>query len=319
MTTLLEKVSRLNEIGIALSAEQSSQALLEKILRNAKLLTNADGATIYTVLPDQKVRFEIVTTDSLGYHLGGTSNEPITFSPIDLYLSDGVQNNRHMVAYAINNKTSVKVDDAYTAEGFDFSGTREFDQTTGYRTTAVLTTPIINHENEVIAAMQLINPIDPVTQSVTTFTLEDLHLSESLASQAGVALSNQQLMENQRRLFNSLIRVLAEAIDEKSPATRNHSKRVPIVAEMLAEAVNNTEDGPLKKTHFSDEQLYELMVAAFLHDCGKIVTPSHIVEKKNKLETIFDRDWNSEQAYPLESLDGRAQNPKELQENFDVR
>ncbi|NGX54564.1 MAG: hypothetical protein KR126chlam2_00177, partial [Chlamydiae bacterium] len=73
MTTLLEKVTRLNEIGIALSAERNVPVLLEKILRNAKLLTNADGATIYTVLPDQKVRFEIITTDSLGYHLGGSS------------------------------------------------------------------------------------------------------------------------------------------------------------------------------------------------------------------------------------------------------
>ncbi|NGX54565.1 MAG: 3'3'-cGAMP-specific phosphodiesterase 1 [Chlamydiae bacterium] len=288
MTTLLEKVTRLNEIGIALSAERNVPVLLEKILRNAKLLTNADGATIYTVLPDQKVRFEIIITGSLGYYHGGSSGEPITFSAIDLYLSDGVQNNRHMVAYAVNNKTSVKIDDAYVAEEFDFSGTREFDKATGYRTIAVLTIPIMNHEHEVIAAMQLINPIDSITQAVTTFTLEDLQLSESLASQAGVALANQQLMENQLALSNSLIRLFAEAIDEKSPAEGNHAKRVPIVSEMLAEAVNNTNDGPLKKIHFSDDQLYELMVAAFLHDCGKLITPSYIVEKKNKLETIID-------------------------------
>lgn len=289
MTALLEKVNRLNEIGIALSIERDSGRLLDKILFNAKLLTNADGATIYSVTEENKLHFEIVTTDSLNYRLGEIYGWAIPFPDLPLFTIDGKENDRLIAAYVVNHKQTVNIADAYFEEGFDFSGTREFDKTTGYRTKAVLTVPIINHEDEVIAVMQLINPIDPVSGEVHPFTEEDQKLAESLASQAGVALTNQRLIAALTELFESLIRVIAEAIDEKSPVTGNHGKRVPIIAEMLAQAVNHVSEGPLRGEHFTPAEIYELNIAAFLHDCGKIVTPVHIVEKQNKLEGIFDR------------------------------
>lgn len=166
MTTLLEKVSRLNEIGIALSIEHDNRVLMEKILLNAKFLTNADGASIYSVLPENKVRFEIVTSDSLGYYIGGTSAQYVKLPDVLLCYEDGSPNEKNIVAYAVNSKKSINIEDAYAAEGFDFSGTRAFDERTGYRTQAVLTIPILNHLNEVVAALQLINPIDPDRKSV---------------------------------------------------------------------------------------------------------------------------------------------------------
>ena len=104
-----------------------------------------------------------------------------------------------------------------------------------------------------------------------------------------MALTNQLLITSLRTLFESLIRVLAEAIDAKSPSTANHGKRVPIVALLLAKAVSSMKEGTFQHVHFSDEELYELEVASFLHDCGKITTPIHLVEKHRKLETIVDR------------------------------
>ncbi len=298
MTALLEKVSRLNEIGIALSLERDSNRLLDKILSNAKLLTNADGATIYSITPEKELHFEIVTTDSLHFHLGGTSGQPIPFPDLPLFTAKGKENDRLIVAYAVNHKQTINIADAYFEKGYDFSGTREFDKQTGYRTKSVLTLPIINHEDEVIAVMQLINPLDPETGEVRSFTDEDQKLAQSLASQAGVALTNQRLITALTELFESLIKVLAEAIDEKSPVTGNHGKRVPVITEMLAEAVDRASDGPLKNAHFTPEQMYELQIAAFLHDCGKIVTPVHVVEKQSKLEGIFDR---------IEVIEGRIE------------
>lgn len=279
--TILKK---LNEVGIALSQERNIPLLLETILISAKELTHADGGTVYTVTFDKRLHFEISHSDSLDMHAGGSSQEQIPFPDLSLFKEDGAPNDTLMVAYAVNHKKTINIRDAYHEQGFDFSGTRKFDVTTGYRTRAVLTIPIKNHEDEVIAVLQLINP-----KGASFFTPQDEELAESLASQAGVALTNQLLINNLRKLFESLIHAIAAAVDEKSPSTGNHSKRVPLVSSLLAQAVNKTTEGPFKDLHFSEKELYELEIAAFLHDCGKITTPDYVVEKRHKLETLFDR------------------------------
>ncbi|MCH9625239.1 MAG: hypothetical protein S4CHLAM123_04090 [Chlamydiales bacterium] len=275
-------LNQLNEIGIALSKESHIPTLLEKILISAKELTYADGGTIYSVTPDHKLRFEISLSTSLGFHMGGSSEVPVHFTDLPLILENGEPNDQLMVAYSVNHKKSIRVRDAYQEEGFDFSGTKLFDEKTGYRTRSVLTVPMFNHENDVIAVLQLINP-------TTEFSEEDQQLAESLGSQAGIALTNQLLISHLKGLFESLIQVVAEAIDEKSPSTAHHGKRMPIVTLLLAEAVSKSDQGPFKDVHYSKEELYELEVAAYLHDCGKITTPEYVVEKRHKLETIFDR------------------------------
>ncbi len=274
---------QLNEIGIALSKERNTAALLEKILFNAKMLTGADGGTIYTVTPEKMLRFEIVLSDSLNFHVGGTSEHPVPFPDLPLYLSDGKLNETLMGAYVVKHKKMLNIKDVYNAPGFDFSAAQRFDALTGHHTKAVLTIPMLNHEEEVIAILQLINPAHG------HFTKADEHLSSSLASQASVALTNQLLVKSLLELFESLAQVIAEAIDEKSPVTANHSRRVPIIALSLAKAVNESDEEPFKEIHFSDEELYELRIASLLHDCGKIATPVHLIERKNKLDAIMDR------------------------------
>ncbi len=286
---LLERERLLNEIGVALSLERHSPRLFEKILKGAMDLSQADGGTLYTITPQKTLHFQIVLNRTLQYHLGGTSPQPIPFSDLPLFLPHGEPNDKLIVAYAVNNDKTIVVEDAYHEKGFDFSGTRAFDKNTGYRTQSVLTVPIKNHENEPIAVLQLINHIDPKTQAVTPFSSDDRQLAESLASQAGVAMTNQRLIEDLKNLFDSLIRVLSEAIDEKSPSTGKHGKRVPILADLLARAVSETKEGPFKDIHFSEDELYELKIATFLHDCGKVTTPDSVVEKRRKLSTIYDR------------------------------
>lgn len=286
---LEKKLKELNEIGIALSIERNIKALLKKILLYAKGLTLADGGTLYLITENDSLRFEIVVTESLDYMVvSGDREHTLPFKDVPLTV-EGRPNNRHIVAYAVNNRQCINVADAYTEEGFDFSGTKDFDAKTGYRTRSVLTIPIINHEDKVIGALQLINAIHPETKEIKTFSKEDEELAESLASQAGISITNQSLLLQLKNLFNSFVRIISDAIDEKSPSTGNHGKRVPVLAAMLAQAVTDTKEGPFKGVHFTPENLTELELAAFLHDCGKIVTPTHIVEKHKKLETIFDR------------------------------
>jgi HD-GYP domain-containing protein (c-di-GMP phosphodiesterase class II) len=184
---------------------------------------------------------------------------------------------------------TISISDIYTADGFDFSGNRDFDRRTGYRSRSFLSVPMKDHENEIIGVLQLTNARNRLTQEVVPFSEEDRRLLETLASQAAVALSKNKLVEDFKKLFDSLIELLAKAIDEKSPYTGYHCRRVPELTMMLAEAVCNKKDGVFKDFAFSDEELYELRVAAMLHDCGKVSTPIHIIDKATRLETIFDR------------------------------
>ena len=287
-THFLSKLEYLNAIGIALSQERDINKLLETILVAAKNLTHADGGTLYRLI-DDKLQFEIVRTDSLSIAMGGSSGNPVPFYPIPLHNKDGEPNYTMIAAYAALMQRTVNIADAYLEEGFDFSGTRNFDKRTGYRSTSFLTVPMKNHEGAIIGVLQLLNATDAATGCVTTFNDEDQRLAESLASQAAIALTNRLLIQQLEVLFESLIELINMAIDEKSPYTGGHCKRVPTLTMMLAEAAHATAAGPLADFRMTEKDRYELKIAGLLHDCGKITTPVHVVDKATKLQTIFDR------------------------------
>jgi len=285
---LLSSLEYLNAVGVALSQERDLDKLLETILLAAKQLTRADGGTLYRLV-NGKLQFEIVRTESLGIAMGGTSGNPVPFYPIPLHDKDGKPNYTMIAAYAALTHKTVNIADAYTAEGFDFSGTRNFDKRTGYRSTSFLTVPMKSHEGEIIGVLQLLNAKDPVTGRVAAFGEEDQRLAESLASQAAIALTNRLLIQQLEMLFESLIGLINTAIDDKSPYTAGHCKRVPVLTMMLAEAAHEACAGPLAPFRMTDKDRYELKIAGLLHDCGKITTPVHVVDKATKLQTIFDR------------------------------
>ena len=286
---LLKLLQELNAIGIALSAEQDHNRLLEMILVRAKEITHADGGTLYSRTEDDHLKFEIMLTESLGIAMGGTSGEPIPYAPLPLYDEEGRPNNQMVAACAALSGKTINIPDAYVNEEFDFSGTRKFDEQTGYRSKSFLTVPMTNHENDIIGVLQLLNARDPKTGDVKTFSRLHQQLVESLASQAAVTITNKSLIDAQRKLFDSLIQLIANAIDEKSPYTAGHCRRVPVLVEMLADAACRMNVGPLKNFDLTDDERYELSVAAWLHDCGKITTPEYVVDKPTKLSTPFDR------------------------------
>jgi HD-GYP domain-containing protein (c-di-GMP phosphodiesterase class II) len=287
---LFRRLEQLNEIGAALSSERDIDRLLEKILLAAKTITHADGGTLYRVTEDGRaLRFETVKNDTLGIALGGTSGNPINFPDLPLQDEQGQPNNSMVAAYAAINDKTVNIADAYSEAGFDFSGTAAFDARTGYRSCSFLTVPMKNHEREIIGVLQLINSMHPDTGFVVPFSHADQRLAESLASQAAIALTNRQLINQLEVLFESFINLINLAIDEKSPYTGGHCQRVPALTMMIAEAVNATATGPLSDFKMSDSEMYELKIAGLLHDCGKVTTPVHVVDKATKLQTIYDR------------------------------
>jgi len=285
----IANINKLIQIGLALSIEKDINALLEKIVDEARSLTNADAGTLYICDETRtNLDFSILQNDTMGTRLGGKGEKEINLPKVPLYI-DRKPNYANVSSYVALTGKTVNIPDVYTTEKFDFTGPREYDKKTGYRSKSMMVHPMINHENDVIGVLQLLNAQDPDTGEVIPFAKEFNLLIGALASQAAVALNNAQLVKSMRELLYSFIEIIAKAIDEKSPYTGGHIKLVVQISMMIAEKINESDTGPFKDTFFNEDQLEELRLAAWMHDVGKITTPEYVVDKSTKLETVFDR------------------------------
>ncbi len=282
-------LKELTDIALALSSEKNHARLMALIIKKAKELTHADGGTLYSRYDENNLKFEIIMSDSLNLKIDKHSSDQSEPVLIPLHDKEGNPNLHMVSSAAVIGRKTVVIEDSYTDKHYDFSGTHEFDKKHKYRSQSFLSVPMINHLNEVIGVLQVINAIDKNTGKIVAFTKLDQQVVESLASQAAVAITKQDLINAQKFLFDALIQLIAGAIDEKSPYTAGHCRRVPILTKMIADAACRTNTGPLKDFKMTPDEKYELQVAAWLHDCGKITTPEYIVDKATKLETIFDK------------------------------
>ena len=287
---LEDRIKRLQEIGLALSTEDDINVIFELIMAEAKNITNADGRTLYMISDDgQTMKFEIMQTDSMDFAQGGTTGVEITTPPMQLFDEEGNPNHSSNVAYSANTGKTANIKDVYTAKGFDFTGPKNFDKNTGYKTKSVMSVPLKNHENDIVGVMQLINATHIKSGKVVAFSDDMQKQIESLASQGAVALTNKRLVAELKNLFESFIQLIATAIDKKSPYTGGHCERVPEITMLLADAVEKTKVGKYADFSMNEDERYELYIAGWLHDCGKVATPPHVVDKGMKLETITDR------------------------------
>ncbi len=280
---------RLIELGIALSSERDHNRLLELILLETKRIANADGGTLYLVSDDETtLSFAILRNDTLDVAMGGTTGVEIPFPPLALYDDEGTPNYTNVATAVALNQMTVNIPNAYETETFDFSGTIAFDKKTGYRSVSFLTVPLINKQDSVIGVLQLING-RTAEGEVVPFSPDIQPVIEALTSQAAVALDNEMLFQGQRKLLDSFIELIAGAIDQKSAYTGGHCQRVPALTEMLAKAACASEAPSFKEFDLDDDGWYELHLAGWLHDCGKVTTPEYVVDKATKLETIYNR------------------------------
>ena len=275
------QIKKMSDIGRALSGVQDLNTLLEMIVDQARNFTNADAGTLY-IVENNTLRFQIVQNDSLKIRMGGKSGGTIPFPPVEL-------KETNVSAFVALKGISVNIPDVYDTDLFDFTGPKKFDQSTGYRSKSMLVVPLRNHENDVIGVLQLLNATNPISNEVIAFSQDYENLSESLASQAAVSITNAKLIANMTELFEAFVKVMATAIDEKSPVTGGHIRRVAELTLTMAEVIHDLDEGHFKDKTFSPDQMYELRIAAYMHDIGKVTSPVEIVEKAKKLQTIFDR------------------------------
>ncbi|NRR29485.1 GAF domain-containing protein [Oxalobacteraceae bacterium] len=289
-TQIAQRLDQLTELSVELGSGHDVAVLLERILDVARVMTCADGGTLYRPSEDGRALcFHISVNDSLNIHQGGANGDAINIPSVPLFDEQGEKNLASVAAYAANFRQSVNIKDVYKADVFNFSGMRQFDQHYNYHSQSFLTVPMSDHEGELVGVLQLINAKDPDTGDILAFSPTDQRFIEALAAQAAVAITNQRLIVQLEELLESLVNLINIGIDEKSPYTGRHCQFVPELTMLLAEAVHETETGPLAHFRMTDADRKELWLAGLLHDCGKITTPVHVVDKGTKLETICDR------------------------------
>lgn len=283
------QISDLVDIGTALSAERDLKRVLELILTQARRFTNADGGTLYLVTDDEReLAFHVLHNETLNSFQGGTSGNEVTLPNVPLYDDEDNPNHANVSAHVALSGELVNIPDVYVAEGFNFEGTKKFDSSLKYRSQSMLVVPMRDHEGEIIGVLQLINAKNSEGDTIA-FPQEQEGMIHALASQAAVALTQQRLIFDLKNLFESFIKAIATAIDEKSKYTGGHISRVTELTMLMANKINEWEEGPYADVTLNIDELEELRIAAWMHDTGKITTPEYVVDKSNKLETVFDR------------------------------
>jgi len=270
---LNDHLEELLNIGIALSAEKNHTKLLERILREARRITNADAGTLYLCEQDHLV-FKIIHNDTLGIYQGG-QGEPVDLPPVPL-------DPANVSSWVALNKKSVNIPDVYAADNFDFSGPKKYDSITGYRTVSMLVVPLENYEGEVNGVLQLLNAKNEKGQTIP-FAPELEKIVFSLASQAAVSLTNMQYIQEIDNLFHSFVQVMATAIDARTPYNVNHTRNIARLAEKFAAYIDSLTGGPFSSEKFPESRTAQLVMAAWLHDIGKVAIPLNVMDKPSRL------------------------------------
>lgn len=268
------------EIIIAFNGETNYYNLLETILKKIMEFTHADGGTLY-VRSGNQLFFRIVRTNSQNKYI--SAREENNMPPITL----DENNIKNVSAYAAIKNQVVVIDDVYENTSFNFEGPKNYDKMTGYRTQSMCVLPLSTTKNndatEVIGVIQLLNATDPATGKVVPFQdVFDPPVLPSIASASASVLANILYTQEIKDLFNSFIKVMAKTIDERTPYNKNHTVNVAAYCERFALFLSQRfrEGDPL---YFSDNRREQLVMAAMLHDIGKITTPLKIMDKADRL------------------------------------
>ena len=278
LNNLLAEVKTLNKIGISLTSEHNLEDLLEQIVHESRKLTNADAGSLY-IVENGHLNFIISQTESLQKSQKVQDTQYKIFS---LPITKG-----SIAGYVACTGDVLNIADVYEIpDSADYKFYSDFDKKMGYRTRSMLVVPIKDQTDSVIGVLQLINRID-FNGVVQIFEKEYEDMMQSLASQAGVAIKNAQLVKEIHQLLSSLIEYSATLIDARSSHTAGHSEGVNLLTQAIARAINEKFTGVFSNVKFSNDQLRELNFAAYLHDIGKIGIREKVLDKSAKLDGFW--------------------------------
>ncbi|MET1026470.1 MAG: HD domain-containing phosphohydrolase [Dongiaceae bacterium] len=275
-----QTIRKFLKIGTALAAERDFKSLLDRVLQETIALVRSDGGAIFMINEERRQLIPEATYWH-GHEIAEISTAP---QPISLD-SPGVL---QYLATATSQKEIQTIDHHLTDEELAMLGLQKLAVESNATHLGLIIVPLLGRNQAPLGTLLLAKTIAPENkQWMVDGKL--LKLVRAVSGSASVAIQNKQLLDAQRNLIDALIRLVAGAIDAKSPYTGGHCQRVPVLTRMLAAAACIQESGPYKDFNLSDEEWEALNIASWLHDCGKVTTPEYVVDKATKLETIHDR------------------------------
>lgn len=269
-----EDMKRVLDIGIKLTSEKSYAKLYEIIMREAMAITNCDAGTLY-ICKDNKLYFTIMRTNSQDFYKGG-DGEIIDMPPVEMTESN-------VCSYSAIHKQIINVDDVYMDEKFDWIGPKKYDSITGFHTQSMLVIPLVNHEGQVLGVLQLINALDD-NGEIIPFHASYEYIIYSLASQASISMSNQMLIHELQELMSSFVTAMTTAIDSRTPYNANHTRMVAQYCDEMAGYIHQAYLRGETAYDIPEENRKQLVMAAKLHDVGKMIIPLAVMNKASRVE-----------------------------------
>ena len=279
------EIGEMTRIGTALVTERDLKTLLSLILDQARRITNSDGGSLYLVEKEdatgiRRMRFMVAQN---------YTKPDIPFRESTMRLD-----RTSLAGYSATTGEALVIDDAYfLPPDVEYTINRSFDERYGYRSKSMLVIPMKDHRDIIIGVLQLINrkrnydarleTPDDVQREVVPYSRRTVELVNALAGQAAVSIENAQLYERINRMFREFVDASVQAIEQRDPVTKGHSKRVAGRTVGLAKAIDTAPDGPFRDTHFSGDQIREIEYAGLLHDFGKVGVKEDVLQKAKKL------------------------------------
>lgn len=289
---------RILNIGIGLSTEKNRNHLLESILENGMSITHCDASTLY-LYENGMLSFRIMKTISMNISKG-EDGEAIDMPPVPL-------TEQNVSTYSALHRTIVNIPDVYDSTRFDFSGPKKYDALTGYHTQSLLVIPVENNEGDLIGVLQLLNAQDK-DNKVIPFDKEYEIIVRSLASLAAIELTNLQYVDEIKEQLHSFVEALATAIDERTPYNGSHTRKVAEYSSLLAEYINQKYEAGECEEAFEEEREEKLVLAALLHDIGKMIIPLSVMNRATRLDAditkVEDRFALLKAYYRIDQLEG---------------
>ncbi len=279
-----EDMKRILDIGIQLTSEKSYARLYELIMQEAMAITGCDAGTLY-ICRDNKLYFMIMRTNSQNIYKGG-DGKLIDMPPVEM-------TETNVCSYSAIHKQIINVEDVYADEKFDWKGPKKYDSITGFHTQSMLVIPLVNHEGQVLGVLQLINALDD-EERIVPFEKSHEFIIYSLASQASISLSNQILITELQELMSSFVTAMTTAIDSRTPYNANHTRMVAQYCDEVAAYIHEAHLRGETKYDITEESRKQLVMAAKLHDVGKMVTPLSVMNKATRVEKelpMMQKHW----------------------------
>lgn len=268
-----EEIVKILKVGVLLSYERDLNRLLEEILACLMDLAHCDAGTLY-LLDGDALRFKIMRNDTLNTYAGGDGKDP-DLPPVPL-------RRENVCALSLLEDRTVRIEDIYTSTECDFSGAARYDAMTGYHTQSMLVVPLRNRQGQKLGVIQLLNALDREGK-ICAFSADNALMLESVGSQAAITIQNVRYIEEIKGLFQSFVRVMSSAVDERTPYNGSHTRHMVAYGERFLAELNRRAEEKGEPPPFPDERRDELLLSVWLHDLGKLVTPLEIMNKEGRL------------------------------------